>query len=87
MEDLPPEVAGDVLNRGITLTGGTALLARMQRRMEQDLRLAVRIAENPLQAVVLGMGRFFDEARLFRDVVRREDISMYREFRTVTEYQ
>jgi rod shape-determining protein MreB len=87
LEALPPEVAGDILSRGITLTGGTALLPRMQRRFEEDLNIPVRIAENPLQAVVLGMGHFFDDARLFRHVVRREDVSLWREFVTAQEYE
>jgi rod shape-determining protein MreB len=87
MEELPPEVAGDILNRGITLTGGTALLARMQRRMEEELKVPVRVAENPLQAVVLGMGHFFDEARLLRQVVRREDVSLWRQYLTAADYE
>lgn len=85
MQELPPEAAGDVLTHGITLTGGTALLARMQKRMEEDLKVPVRVAENPTQAVVLGMGRFFDDARLLRQIIRREDVSWWREYLTATE--
>ncbi|MBI3951532.1 MAG: rod shape-determining protein [Acidobacteria bacterium] len=87
MEELPPEAAGDVLNQGMTLTGGTALLARMQKRLEQEFKIPVRVAENPTQAVVLGMGRFFDDARLLRQIIRREDVSLWREYLTATSFE
>lgn len=87
MEEIPPEAAGDVLARGITLTGGTALLARLQKWLEQELRIPVRVAENPLQAVVLGMGRFFDDARLLRQIIRREDVSLWREYLPAADFE
>ncbi len=87
MEELPPEAAGDVLTHGITLTGGTALLARMQKRIEEDFKIPVRVAENPTQAVILGMGRFFDDARLLRQIIRREDVSMWREYLTAADVE
>lgn len=87
MEELPPEAAGDVLSRGMTLTGGTALLARIQKRLEQEFKVPVRVAENPTQAVVLGMGRFFDDARLLRQIIRREDVSLWREYLTATSFE
>jgi rod shape-determining protein MreB len=87
MEEIPPEAAGDVLTRGITLTGGTALLARLQKWLEQELRIPVRVAENPLQAVVLGMGHFFDDARLLRQIVRREGVSLWREYLPAADFE
>ena len=87
MEELPPEAAADVLSRGMTLTGGTALLARMQKWLEQEFKLPVRVAENPLQAVVLGMGHFFDDARLLRQIVRREDVSLWREYLPASDFE
>jgi rod shape-determining protein MreB len=87
MQELPPEAAGDILSRGITLTGGTALLARMQKRLEQEFKIPVRVAENPVQAVVLGMGHFFDDARLLRQIIRREDVSLWREYIAATDFE
>ena len=53
----PPELSGDVLARGIVLTGGGALLAGMDRRLASETGMPVVVAENPTHAVVLGAGR------------------------------
>ena len=57
----PPELAGDVLDRGIALTGGGALLRGLDERMRHELGVPVRVAEDPLRAVVLGSGRCVEE--------------------------
>jgi len=57
----PPELAGDVLDRGITLTGGGALLRGLDERMRHELGVPVRVAEDPLRAVVRGSGRCVEE--------------------------
>lgn len=57
----PPELAGDILDRGITLTGGGALLRGLDERMRHELGVPVRVAEDPLRAVVRGAGRCVDE--------------------------
>jgi rod shape-determining protein MreB len=57
----PPELAGDILDRGITLTGGGALLRGLDERMRHELGVPVHLAEDPLQAVVRGTGRCVDE--------------------------
>lgn len=57
----PPELAGDILDNGIVLTGGGALLRGLDERMRHELGVPVRVAEDPLRAVVLGSGRCVEE--------------------------
>ena len=57
----PPELAGDILDRGITLTGGGALLRGLDERMRHELGVPVQVAEDPLRAVARGAGRCVDE--------------------------
>jgi len=57
----PPELAGDVLDRGITLTGGGALLPGLDERLRHELGVPVRVADDPLRAVVRGSGRCVEE--------------------------
>ena len=57
LDRTPPELAGDVLARGITLTGGGALLSGLDRRLASETGMAVHVAERPLDAVALGVGR------------------------------
>jgi rod shape-determining protein MreB len=71
----PPELAGDVLDRGITLTGGGALLRGLDERMTHELGVPVRVAEDPLHASIRGAGRCVDEfaglERVLLDTQRR----------------
>ena len=57
----PPELAGDILDRGITLTGGGALLRGLDQRLRHELGVPVRVADDPLRAVVRGSGRCVEE--------------------------
>lgn len=57
----PPELAGDILERGITLTGGGALLRGLDERMRHELGVPVQVADDPLRAVVRGAGRCVEE--------------------------
>ena len=61
LETTPPELAGDVSDRGITLAGGGALLRGMDRRLSDETGLAVTVAESPLTCVALGAGAALDE--------------------------
>jgi rod shape-determining protein MreB len=76
LAEIPPELANDVLDKGIFLTGGASLLRGLDVRIAHEARVAVHRAEAPLECVVLGAGRVledFDElAPLFTDApVRR----------------
>ncbi len=57
----PPELAGDILERGVTLTGGGALLRGLDERLRHELGVPVHVATDPLRAVVRGAGRCVEE--------------------------
>ena len=57
----PPELAGDIIDRGITLTGGGALLRGLDARMRHELGVPVQVADDPLRAVARGAGRCVDD--------------------------
>lgn len=61
LDAVPPELAGDVLTRGVVLTGGGVLLRGLDARLEHELGVPVRVAEEPLRAVVRGAGRCVDD--------------------------
>lgn len=57
LEDCPAELSGDIVDRGIVLTGGGALLQGMQEWLSNEISVPVHLAPNPLQSVVVGTGR------------------------------
>ncbi len=61
LDKCPPELAGDVMDRGIALTGGGALLRGLDERLREETGLPIHMADNPLDSVVLGAGRCADE--------------------------
>jgi rod shape-determining protein MreB len=66
LEKTPPELSADILDRGIVLTGGGALLKRLDMRLREETGLPVSIAEQPLYSVVLGAGKLLDNIDLLR---------------------
>jgi rod shape-determining protein MreB len=68
LERTPPELAADIVDRGITLTGGGALLRNLDVLLRAETGLPVQVAESPECAVALGTGRALDELELLRDV-------------------
>lgn len=64
LENAPPELAADIVDKGIVLTGGGALLNRLDEVIRVSTGLPVMIAENPLQCVALGTGRTLEERHL-----------------------
>ena len=69
LENTPPELSGDIIDRGLVLTGGGALLKNIDRLLSIETALPVIIAEEPLTTVVRGCGIAFESADLFRQVV------------------
>ncbi len=65
LEQTPAELAADIIERGIVLTGGGALLRGIDRLLEKEIEMPVRIAEDPLTCVVIGAGRALEEADKF----------------------
>jgi rod shape-determining protein MreB len=72
LAELSPEVAGDIYDRGIILTGGGALFEGMAEYMNEQTKLSVRVADEPRYAIVRGLARMFDDPLLLRRVVRTE---------------
>jgi rod shape-determining protein MreB len=71
LERTPPELASDILDRGIILTGGGALLRGLDKRIQQETNLPVVIAEDPLTCVVRGCGTVLDNMVKYEKVVIR----------------
>lgn len=72
LAELSPEVAGDIYDRGIILTGGGALFNGMAQYMKDQTKLVVRVADEPRYAIVRGLAQVFDDPLLLRHVVRSE---------------
>jgi rod shape-determining protein MreB len=68
LENTPPEIAADIVDKGIVLAGGGALLRRIDLLIKQETGLPVTIAENPLTAVVMGVGKMLDEVEMLRRI-------------------
>jgi len=66
LERTPPELSGDIADRGIVITGGGALLKNLDVRIRQDTGLTVCIAEEPLTSVALGAGKMLGDFQLLR---------------------
>lgn len=68
LEKTPPELAADIMDRGIVLTGGGALLRNLDRVIAEETNMPVLIAENPLDCVAIGTGKALDHIDLFKKV-------------------
>ena len=68
LECIPPELSADVCDRGIVLSGGGALLQRLDERLRRETGLPVQIAEDPLSSVVLGAGKMLSDFALLRKI-------------------
>jgi rod shape-determining protein MreB len=71
LESTPPELSADIVDKGIVMTGGGAMLANLDLLLREATGLPVMLAEDPLSAVVLGTGRCLDELELLREVAVR----------------
>jgi rod shape-determining protein MreB len=63
LERTPPELSSDIMDRGVVLAGGGALLRGLDQLIAKETGLHVTVAEDPLCAVVLGCGKFLEELR------------------------
>jgi rod shape-determining protein MreB len=71
LESTPPELSADIVDKGIVMTGGGAMLANLDLLLREATGLPVMLAEDPLTAVVMGTGRCLDELELLREVAVR----------------
>jgi rod shape-determining protein MreB len=71
LESTPPELSADIVDKGIVMTGGGAMLTNLDLLLREATGLPVMLAEDPLTAVVMGTGRCLDELELLREVAVR----------------
>ena len=69
LEQTPPELAADIVDRGIVLTGGGALLKGLDVLLREETKLPIFITEEPLSTVALGSGKALDNISLLREVM------------------
>ncbi|HEX7672372.1 MAG TPA: rod shape-determining protein [Polyangiaceae bacterium] len=68
LERTPPELAADIVDKGVVLTGGGALLKKIDVLLREETGLPVMVADDPISAVVLGSGKTLDHIELLKEV-------------------
>jgi len=71
LEQTPPELAADIVDRGIVLTGGGSLLKGIDTRFKDETALPINLVEDPLSCVVLGTGKILDDIEAYEQVIMR----------------
>ena len=69
LEQTPPELSADILDRGILMSGGGSMLKGLDERLRRETNLPVILAEEPLLAVVRGTGKVLEDITRFRKVL------------------
>jgi rod shape-determining protein MreB len=72
LDKCPPELSGDVMDRGIVLTGGGALLRGLDERLKHETGMPVHITDNPLHSVAIGSGKCVEEFEALQQVLISE---------------
>jgi rod shape-determining protein MreB len=72
LDKTPPELAGDIMDRGLVLTGGGALLRGLDERIRHETGMPVHVADGPLDSVALGAGRCVEEFEALQQVLVSE---------------
>jgi rod shape-determining protein MreB len=72
LDKCPPELSGDVMDRGIVLTGGGALLRGLDERLKHETGMPIQIADNPLHSVAIGSGKCVEEFEALQQVLISE---------------
>ena len=72
LDQTPPELAGDIMDRGIVLTGGGALLRGLDERLRHETGMPVHVAEDPLTSVAMGAGKCVEEFEALQQVLVNE---------------
>jgi len=73
LDKTPPELAADIMEQGITLAGGGALLHGLDARLQSETGMPIRLAPDPLYAVALGSGQSLEEFEALKDVLFSAD--------------
>ena len=72
LDQTPPELAGDIMDRGVVLTGGGALLRGLDERLRHETGMPVHVAEDPLHSVAIGAGKCVEEFEALQQVLVSE---------------
>lgn len=77
LETTPPEVLSDIMHKGITLSGGGALIRNLPPLLQMQLKVPVVVADDPLTAVARGTGVILEDIETYRDILveNTDDIS------------
>ena len=73
LEETPPELAADIVDRGIVLTGGGSLLRGLDVYLREATNLPINVVEDPLTCVVLGAGKILDNLERYEKVLLKRD--------------
>jgi rod shape-determining protein MreB len=68
LEQTPPELAADIVERGIVLTGGSSMLKNLDNLLRERTKIAIVLTDDPLSDVVLGAGKALDNISILREV-------------------
>jgi rod shape-determining protein MreB len=71
LENTPPELSSDLVDKGIVMSGGGSLLKGLDKLISKETGLPVKIAENPLFCVVNGAGKVLEELDFFKDALMK----------------
>ncbi len=69
LENTPPELSSDLVDMGLTLTGGGALLKNIDKRFSKETGLPVHVADDPLACVAIGTGKALDQEEIFSGIL------------------
>lgn len=72
LEQMPPDLAGDIVNHGIILTGGGALIRRLDKYLSNIIKIPVYVADEPLLAVARGTGKALEEIDLLQELFQND---------------
>lgn len=72
LDKTPPELSGDVMDRGIVLTGGGALLAGLDERLRHETGMPIHVTDDPLNSVAMGAGKCVEEFEALQQVLISE---------------
>jgi rod shape-determining protein MreB len=71
LEQMPPELSADILDKGIVLTGGGSLLKNLDALLREETKVPITVSENPLFTVALGAGRALEDLSILKEVIVR----------------
>ena len=67
LENTPPELSADIINNGIVVTGGGAMLEGLDELLKRELNVPIYVAESPLTCVAAGTGKMLENLRLIEE--------------------